>query len=74
MSEPPAPEINSSGCRITLAGLMVIMVIVSVGSALLIPALNASKESACRTGCTNNLSMMYKAMHVYISDCVRREA
>jgi competence protein ComGC len=67
MSEPPAPEPKPSGCRITLGGLLLTILIISLGMAMLIPALTGTKVSATRALCASNLSQMYKAMHVYIA-------
>ena len=67
MSELPEPEPKPSGCRITLAGLLIVLLIISLGAALVIPALNAAKESANRGMCFSNLSQLYKAMLVYCS-------
>jgi len=51
----------------TLIELLVVIAIIGILVALLLPALAAAKESANRAACQNNLSQMYKAMHVYIS-------
>ncbi len=51
----------------TLIELLVVIAIIGILVALLLPALAAAKESANRAACQNNLSQMYKAMHVYVS-------
>jgi prepilin-type processing-associated H-X9-DG protein len=65
MAESPEPEPKSSGCRITLAGLMVIMVIIILCAALIIPALISTTECSGHASCRHNLVQLYKAMHVY---------
>ena len=51
----------------TLIELLVVIAIIGILVALLLPALAAAKESANRAACQNNLSQMYKGMHVYCS-------
>jgi prepilin-type N-terminal cleavage/methylation domain-containing protein/prepilin-type processing-associated H-X9-DG protein len=51
----------------TLIELLVVIAIIGILVALLLPALAAAKESANRAACQNNLSQMYKAMHIYVS-------
>lgn len=51
----------------TLIELLIVIAIIGILVALLLPALAAAKESANRAACANNLSQMYKGMHVYLS-------
>ena len=67
MSELPETEPKPSRCRFTLAGLLIVMLIISLGAALMIPPMIAAKESANRSSCQGNLSCVYKGMHVYCS-------
>jgi prepilin-type N-terminal cleavage/methylation domain-containing protein len=51
----------------TLIELLVVIAIIGILVALLLPALAAAKEQACRINCASNLSQMHKGMHIYMS-------
>jgi hypothetical protein len=65
MTESSEPRPEPKGHRFTLVGLVVVIVMIGVLAAIFVVALINTKERASRDICGNNLSQMYKAMHVY---------
>lgn len=52
----------------TLIELLVVVAIVAILAALLLPALNRSKEAARSTRCKSNLRQLGFALHLYVQD------
>ncbi|HYF52620.1 MAG TPA: type II secretion system protein [Planctomycetota bacterium] len=59
---------STGACGFTLIEILVVIAIIGVLAGILLPVLGNARASSRRTACKSNLSQIYKATQLYVSD------